>query len=162
MPLLPERLIEWKVVGGSGRPRRRAGRRTTYDRASAGRNEDSVKAVGFWHFFVSRNPRNLRQGSSSLVSTSLTHSGDDEDSEDSGIISLFFAGISGIFPQKPDPKRLCPALDRVHACTGGWFTSAWWNLNPGGWRRWPQAERCHPLMGLSKIVNWFVMFFKRT
>ena len=33
---------------------------------------------------------NLRQESSSLVSTSLTHSGDDEDSEDSGIISLFF------------------------------------------------------------------------
>ena len=57
---------------------------------SAGRNEDSVKILGFWHFFVSRNPRNLRPESSSLVSTSLTRSGDDEDSEDSGIISLFF------------------------------------------------------------------------
>ena len=49
-----------------------------------------MKILGFWHFFVSRNPRNLRPESSSLVSTSLTHSGDDEDSEDSGIISLFF------------------------------------------------------------------------
>ena len=35
---------------------------------------------------------------------------------------------------------------RVHACTGGRFTSAWWNLNnPGGWRRWPQAERAAAL-----------------
>ena len=57
--------------------------------SSAGRNEDSVKTLGFWHFFVSRNPRNLRPESSPLVSTSLTHSGDDEDPEDSGIISLF-------------------------------------------------------------------------
>ena len=39
---------------------------------------------------MARNLPNLRQESSSLVSTSLTHSGDDEDSEDSGIISLFF------------------------------------------------------------------------
>ena len=78
---------------------------------SAGRNEDSMKILGFWHFFVSRNPRNLRPEPSSLVSTSLTHSGDDEDSEDSGVISLsFFAGISGIFPQNPAPKRLRPAL----------------------------------------------------
>ena len=30
----------------------------------------------------------------------------------------------------------------VHACTGGWCASAWWNLNPGGRRRWwPRAER---------------------
>ena len=57
---------------------------------SEGCNEDSVKILGFWHFFVSRNPRNLRPESSSLVSTSFTHSGDDEDSGDSGIISLFF------------------------------------------------------------------------
>ena len=56
---------------------------------SDGRNEDSVKVLGFWHFFVSRNPRNLRPEPSSLVSTSFTHSGDDEDSGDSGIISLF-------------------------------------------------------------------------
>ena len=32
-----------------------------------GRNEDSVKILGLWHFCVSRNPRNLRPGSSSLV-----------------------------------------------------------------------------------------------
>ena len=38
---------------------------------------------------MSRNPRNLRPESSSLVSTSFTHSGDDEDSGDPGIISLF-------------------------------------------------------------------------
>ena len=38
---------------------------------------------------MSRNPRNLRPEPSSLVSTFLTHSGDDEDSEDSGIISFF-------------------------------------------------------------------------
>ena len=48
-----------------------------------------MNILGFWHFFVSRNPRNIRPESSSLVSTSLTHGGDDEDSEDSGIISLF-------------------------------------------------------------------------
>ena len=60
------------------------------DPNSAGRNGDSVKILGFWHFFVSRNPRNIRPESSSLVSTSLTHSGDDDDSEDSGIISLLF------------------------------------------------------------------------
>ena len=79
-------------------------------------NKDSVKIPGFWHFFVSRNPRDLRPGPSSLVSASLTHSGDDEDSKDSGIISLFFfAGISGISPQNPAPKRLRPALPaRVH------------------------------------------------
>ena len=36
---------------------------------------------------------------------------------------------------------------RVHAFTaGGRFTSAWWSLNPGGWRRWSQAERRRPLM----------------
>ena len=30
----------------------------------------------------------------------------------------------------------------VHACTGGGCASAWWNLNPGGRRRWwPRAER---------------------
>ena len=58
--------------------------------SSAGRNGDSVKILGFWHFFLSRNPRNLRPETSSLVSTSLTHSEDDEDSEDSGIVSLFF------------------------------------------------------------------------
>ena len=52
--------------------------------------QDSVKILGFWHFFVNRNPRNLRPESSSLVSTPLTHSGDDEDPEDSGIILLFF------------------------------------------------------------------------
>jgi hypothetical protein len=66
--------------------------------------------MGFWHFSVSRNPRNLRPEPSSLVSTSFTHSGGDEDSGDSGIISLFFAGISGIFPQNPAPKRFHPAL----------------------------------------------------
>ena len=60
--------------------------------------------MGFWHFSVSRNPRNLRPEPSSLVSTSFTHSGGDEDSGDSGIISLFFAGISGIFPQNPAPN----------------------------------------------------------
>ena len=119
MPLLPERLIEWKVVGGSGRPRRRAGRRTTYDRASAGRNEDSVKAVGFWHFFVSRNPRNLRQGSSSLVSTSLTHSGDDEDSEDSGIISLFFCWNLRNLPTEARSKTFVSCTGS-RACVHGW------------------------------------------
>ena len=84
-------------------------------RCSAGhKNEDSVGILGFWHFFVSWNPRNLRSESSSpLVSTALTHSGDDEDSEDSGIIAIFFfAAISGIFPQNPAPKRLRPALGR--------------------------------------------------
>ena len=60
---------------------------------------------------MSRNPRNLSPESSSLVSTSFTHSGNDEDFGDSGIISLFFfAGTSGIFPQNPAPKRLHPAL----------------------------------------------------
>ena len=60
---------------------------------------------------MSRNPRNLCRESSSLVSTSLTHSGDDEDPEDSGIISLFLcAEISGIFLQNLAPKRLRPAL----------------------------------------------------
>ena len=56
--------------------------------------QDATKIPwGLWGsgtFFVSRNPRNLRPESSSLVSTSFTHSGDDEDPGDSGIISLFF------------------------------------------------------------------------
>ena len=43
----------------------------------------------FFRFFLARNLPNLRQEPSSLVSTSLTHSGDDEDPGDSGIISLF-------------------------------------------------------------------------
>ena len=73
--------------------------------ASAGRNEDSVKIMGFWHFFfVSRNPRNLRPESSSLVSTSPTHSGDGEDSEDSGIFSLFFCWNLRNLPTEPSSK----------------------------------------------------------
>ena len=50
--------------------------------------------------------------------------------------------------------------DRVHAFTGGWFTSAWWILNPGGWRRWPQAERSCGMVvvkldGLSIVHTWY-------
>ena len=45
---------------------------------------------GILALFVSRNPRNLRQEFSSLVSTSFTYSGDEEDSGDSGIIPLLF------------------------------------------------------------------------
>ena len=48
-----------------------------------------MKILGFWHFFVSRNPRNIRPEPSSLVSTSFTHSWDDEDPGDSEIILLF-------------------------------------------------------------------------
>ena len=82
----PYLLLTVVVVVERGRRRWREGVRFG---GSAGRNEDSVKILGFWHLFVSRNPRNIRPESSSLVSTSLTHNGGDEDSEDSGIILLF-------------------------------------------------------------------------
>ena len=123
--------------------------------SSAGRNEDSVEILRFWYFFVSRNPRNLRPGSSSLVSTSLTHSGDDEDSEDSGIIQLFFfAGISGIFPQNPAPKRLRPAL----------VSSARWRCLLGLWVYWvfcsspnsPRAARANrTILGEACSAEFF-------
>ena len=51
--------------------------------------QDDRRLPKVFRFFLARNLPNLRQESSSLVSTSLTHSGDDDDSEDSGIISLF-------------------------------------------------------------------------
>ena len=60
-------------------------------RCSNLRNEDYRRLSKIFRFFLARNLPNLRQEPSSLVSTSLTHSGDDEDSEDSSrIISLFF------------------------------------------------------------------------
>ena len=67
---------------------------------SEGRNEDYRRLSKIIRFFLARNLPNLRQESSSLVSTSLTHSGDDEDSEDSGIILLFFV-VAGIFRNLP-------------------------------------------------------------
>ena len=64
-------------------------------RARPNRVVESTKIIEdyrskIFRFFLARNLPNLRQEPPSLVSTSLTHSGDDEDSEDSGIISLFF------------------------------------------------------------------------
>ena len=53
-------------------------------------NEDSMGIMGLFHFYFGWNLRNLSAESSSLVSTSLAYSGNDEDSKDSGIISLFF------------------------------------------------------------------------
>ena len=110
----PKRLRPALRAGG----RRRAdGRRADGRRAdSAGRNEDSVGILGFWHFFVSRNPRNLRPGSSSLVSTSLTHSGDDEDSEDSGVILLFFCwNLRNLPPESP--RTFIHSRSLVHSRT---------------------------------------------
>ena len=44
--------------------------------------------------------------------------------------------------------RAGPRTVYVHACTGGWCASAWWNLNPGGRRRWwPRAKR--------RLVSYF-------
>ena len=42
----------------------------------------------------------------------------------------------------------------VHACTGGWFTSAWWNLNPGGWQWWRNARMVGPAMALHVHHFW--------
>ena len=70
-----------------------------------------MKIMRFWHFFLSRNPRNIRPESSSLVSTSPTHSGDDEDSEDTGIISLFFCWNLRNLPAESSSKTFA-------SCTG--------------------------------------------
>ena len=79
-----------------------------------------MKILGFWHFFVSRNPWNLRPEPSSLVSTSFTHSGDDEDSGDSGIILLFFFcwNLWNLFTEPSSPKHLHPALRGVRGVRG--------------------------------------------
>ena len=65
---------------------------------------------------MSRNPRNLRPESSSLVSTSLTHIGDDEDSEDSGIISLFVLLESPESSHIIQLRKVC--IDHCWFCTG--------------------------------------------
>ena len=75
--------------------------------SEGGRNEDSLKILGFWHFFVSRNPPNRSPKSFSMVSTSFTHSGDDEDSGDSGIISLFFLLESPESSQRIQLQNVC-------------------------------------------------------
>ena len=49
--------------------------------------------MGLFYFYFGWDLRNLSAESSSLVSTSLAHSGNDEDSKDSGIISLFFGWV---------------------------------------------------------------------
>ena len=37
--------------------------------------------------------------------------------------------------------------------TGGRFTSAWWNSNPGGWRAaLATGQRCRPLMGCESFA----------
>ena len=110
-------------AAGSGRPRR-GGAHTTFllwlrslwalqssqyspsaKCGLSGRNENSGKALGFWHFFVSWNPRGLRpESSSSMASTSLTHSGDDENSEDPGVIPLFFCWNIRNLPTEPSSK----------------------------------------------------------
>ena len=82
-------------------------------------NVDSMEIPGLFHFFLKLEFRNLRAESSYLVSTSLAHSGDDEDSVDPWIISLFFfAGISGIFPHNPAPKSLYRSLPGGRAARG--------------------------------------------
>ena len=54
--------------------------------------------LGYFAFFKSRNLRNLRAESSSLVSTPLAHSGDDEDYED----SVFFASNNFLLLGSPE------------------------------------------------------------
>ena len=80
---------------------------TRHDTTSEGRNEDYRRLSKIIRFFLARNLPNLRQESSSLVSTSLTHSGDDEDSEDSGIISLFFLLESPESPHRTQLRNAC-------------------------------------------------------
>ena len=42
----------------------------------------------------------------------------------------------------------------VHACTGEWCASAWWNLNPGGWQWWRNARMVGPAMALHVHHFW--------
>ena len=81
---------------------------------SEGRDEDYRRLSKVIRFFLARDLPNLRQEeSSSLVSTSLTHSGDDEDSEDSGIMLLFFCWNLRNLPTEPSSEMLASFTGRV-------------------------------------------------
>ena len=91
----------------------RSGGKALTPRCSAGRNEDSVKIPGFWHFLVSRNPAGIFAQNLPLWSLRPSRTvGMTKIPKMPGLVHYFFAGITGIFPQNPAPKRLRPALPR--------------------------------------------------
>ena len=122
--------------------------------SSAGCNEDSVKILGFWHFFVSRSPRNLRpEPSSSLVSTSFTHSGGDEDPGDPGIILLLFCwNLRKNLPAESSSKTF--------ACILHWRRDRALDLHldhlPGRARERGDAASgvCAPTWRASRTLSW--------
>ena len=110
---------------------------------------DATKIIeDYRRFFASFLPGLFRISTKKLpllsLRPSLTDSGDDEDAEDSGIISLFVlleSGISGIFLQNPRPK--CLRLSLPPSPTEGPAPSrATWRRAPprARWRWWESSE----------------------
>ena len=109
---------------------------------------------------MARNLPNLRKESSSLVSTSLTHSGDDEDYEDSGIISLFFCWNLRNLPAESTSEMLASFTDGVFKSIWCFFcvllgrqgsrSCGYFNAKMRGSRRTAKSDRSKPALVIAR------------